>query len=189
MWQYEGYILQSVPRVRHSQHQWQYNRLREGKFMCENILASRDKRGTSMVASSCSLPPVCRAFAIISRHLSLMESEVTGARGNVLINVLGATSVASLLWLELLLELLWDQSKTTAWTSSIHTTHTLGAAYSCMVTWMEWSGHTFPLSLLDFPVMGIRQALFVLSSCHLKVCLHCQAHLEHRENHTFSENE
>lgn len=65
------------------------------------------------------LPPVCRAFAIISLHLSLMESEVTGARGNVLINVLGATSVASLLLLELLLELLWDQSETTA-CSSIH---------------------------------------------------------------------
>lgn len=57
------------------------------------------------------LPPVCRAFAIISRHLSLMESEVTGARGNVLINVLGATSVASLLLLELLLELLWGSKR------------------------------------------------------------------------------
>lgn len=66
--------------------------------------------------SSNGLPPVCRAFAIISRHLSLMESEVTGARGNVLINVLGATSVASLLLLELLLELLRDKSETTAWT-------------------------------------------------------------------------
>lgn len=68
------------------------------------------------------LPPVCRAFAIISLHLSLMESEVTGARGNVLINVLGVTSVASLLLLELLLELLWDQSETTTWTS-IHVDH------------------------------------------------------------------
>lgn len=64
------------------------------------------------------LPPVCRAFDIISLHLSLIESEVTGARGKVLINVLGATSVASLLLLELLLELLWDQRKTTAWTST-----------------------------------------------------------------------
>lgn len=52
------------------------------------------------------LPPVCRALAIISLHLSLMESEVLGARGKVLINVLGVTSVASLLLLELLLELL-----------------------------------------------------------------------------------
>lgn len=60
------------------------------------------------------VPPVCRALAIISLHLSLMESEVTGARGNVLINVLGVTSVASLLLLELLLELLWDQNETTA---------------------------------------------------------------------------
>lgn len=52
-----------------------------------------------------------------------MESEVTGARGNVLINVLGATSVASLLWLELLLELLWNQSETTVWNRGIKTTH------------------------------------------------------------------
>lgn len=99
-----------------------------GELMCENILARGDERETSTVAFShkfCtnnSLPPVCRAFAIISLHLSLMESEVTGARGNVLISVLDATSVASLLWLELLLELLWDQSETTALTSSISMT-------------------------------------------------------------------
>lgn len=52
------------------------------------------------------LPPVCRALASISLHLSLIESEVPGARGKVLINVLGVTSVGSLLLLELLLELL-----------------------------------------------------------------------------------
>lgn len=54
------------------------------------------------------IPPVCRALASISRHLSLMESHVLGARGKVLINVLGATSVGSLLLLELLLELLQE---------------------------------------------------------------------------------
>ena len=38
-----------------------------------------------------------------------MESEVVGARGKVLINELVETSVGSLLLLELLLELLWEQ--------------------------------------------------------------------------------
>lgn len=55
-------------------------------------------------------PPVCRALDSISLHLILMESEVPGARGKVLINVLVATSVGSLLLLELLLELLWEQN-------------------------------------------------------------------------------
>lgn len=54
-------------------------------------------------------PPVCRALDNISLHLSLIESEVPGARGKVLINVLGVTSVGSLLLLELLLELLQEQ--------------------------------------------------------------------------------
>lgn len=57
------------------------------------------------------LPPVCRALASISLHLSLIESEVPGARGKVLINVLGVTSVGSLLLLELLLELLQRQQE------------------------------------------------------------------------------
>lgn len=96
--------------------------------MCENILACGEEKGMLMLdglytfCTNNRLPPVCRAFAIISLHLSLMESEVTGARGNVLINVLVVTSVASLLLLELLLELLWDQSETTTWTS-IHVDH------------------------------------------------------------------
>lgn len=55
------------------------------------------------------LPPVCRAVVSISRHLSLMESEVLGARGKVFTNGFGVTSAGSLLLLELLHELLWKQ--------------------------------------------------------------------------------
>lgn len=94
-------------------HVWKYFSLQWGKGHVYATGACLYKLNTNN-----RLPPVCRAFAIISLHLSLMESEVTGARGNVSINVLGVTSVASLLLLELLLELLWDQSETTAWTST-----------------------------------------------------------------------
>lgn len=51
------------------------------------------------------------ALANISLHLSLIESEVPGARGKVLSNVLGVTSEGSLLLLELLLELLWEEEE------------------------------------------------------------------------------
>lgn len=51
------------------------------------------------------LPPVCRALDSISLHLRRTESDVPGARGNEDMWVAGIISTASLLLLELLLEL------------------------------------------------------------------------------------
>lgn len=57
------------------------------------------------VHMQCDLPPVCRALDSISLHLRRTESDVPGARGNADMWVLGIVSTASLLLLELLLEL------------------------------------------------------------------------------------
>lgn len=45
---------------------------------------------------------------------------------------------------------------------------------------VQLSFRTFLLLPLGFPVMERQQVSFVLSSFHLKVCLHRQAHLENK---------
>lgn len=117
------------------------------------------------------------ALANISLHLSLIESEVPGARGKVLSNVLGVTSEGSLLLLELLLELLWEEEE-----MRLYISRPLKLPFD----WCQKYPNicvlfvTFLLWPLGFPVKEKRQVLFVLSSFHLKVSLHHQAHLDNK---------